>query len=228
MNESMRSNLGAIEEAIAAACARAGRNRDSVTLIGVSKTFPAVLVDDAVSLGVGDIGENRVQELRIKVAEVRSSPRWHLIGHVQSNKAKEAARLAGVIHTVDSLPLAERLAREAERLQKPLDVLIQVNLGGEEQKSGVPAEDTERLLSGLVQLAALRVRGLMTIPPLATPDETRACFIQLRELRERLQPVAGNGIFTELSMGMSDDFPMAIEEGATMIRIGRALFGDRD
>ncbi|HUF16534.1 MAG TPA: YggS family pyridoxal phosphate-dependent enzyme [Thermoanaerobaculia bacterium] len=227
VNESMRSNLSAIEESIAAACVRAGRNRESVTLIGVSKTFPASLVDGAVSLGVRDIGENRVQELRAKVDEVQTSPRWHLIGHIQSNKAKEAARLADVIHTVDSVHLAERLAKEADQLQKRLDVLIQVNVGGEEQKSGVSPNAAERLLSELLPLGALRVRGLMTIPPIASPDRTRAFFAQLRDLRDRLQTVAGGDIFTELSMGMSDDFPMAIEEGATMIRVGRALFGDR-
>ncbi len=227
VNESMRSNLSAIEESIAAACIRAGRNRESVTLIGVSKTFPASLVDDAVSLGVGDIGENRVQELRAKVDEVQTSPRWHVIGHIQSNKAKEAARLADVIHTVDSVHLAERLAKEADQLQKRLDVLIQVNVGGEEQKSGVTPDAAERLLSEILSFGALRIRGLMTIPPIASSDRTRAFFAQLRDLRDRLQPVAGGDIFTELSMGMSDDFPVAIEEGATMIRVGRALFGDR-
>lgn len=223
----MRSNLSAIEQEIRDACAQSGRDRDSVTLIGVSKTFPPALVDDAVSLGVADIGENRIQELRVKVAEVKCSPRWHLIGHVQSNKAKEAARLADVIHTIDSQKLAERLANEAGELQKLLDVLIQVNLGGEEQKSGVDPEETEQLLAALLPLGALRVRGLMTIPPVASADQTRRFFAELRELRDRLQPVAGNGIFTELSMGMSEDFAIAIEEGATMIRVGRALFGER-
>lgn len=227
INELMRSNLNAIEESIAAACVLAGRTRESVTLIGVSKTFPAALVDQAVSLGVRDIGENRVQELRGKVADVESSPRWHMIGHIQSNKAKEAARLADVIHTVDSVHLAERLAKEADQLHKQIDVLIQVNVGGEEQKSGVSPGGADRLLSELISLGALRVRGLMTIPPIASPERTRAFFAQLRDLRDRLQPIAGSDIFTELSMGMSDDFPMAIEEGATMIRVGRALFGDR-
>lgn len=223
----LRENLAAIEARIAAACSRAGRPRESVTLIGVSKTFPPSLIDAAVALGVRDIGENRVQELRDKAGQVSAEPRWHLIGHIQSNKAKDAARVADVVHTVDSLKIAERLSSEATRLGKTLDVLIQVNVGGEEQKSGVAPGGAAELADAVGRCESLRLRGLMTIPPVAPPEESRRSFAALRELRDRLAGRSGSGIFSELSMGMSDDFEVAIEEGATMIRIGRALFGER-
>ena len=223
----VRENLAAIERRIEAACQRSGRLRSSVTLIGVSKTFPPSLVDAVVALGVRDIGENRVQELRTKAGQVSVSPRWHLIGHVQSNKANEAARIADVIQTIDSLRLAEKLANEAARLEKTLDVLVQVNLGEEAQKSGVPPSGAAELVEAVSGHESLRLRGLMTIPPVTPPDETRRYFAQLRELRDRLAGRSGSGIFTELSMGMSDDYEIAIEEGASMIRIGRALFGER-
>ena len=223
----LRENLAAIERRIEAACERSGRARSSVTLIGVSKTFPPSLVDAVVALGVRDIGENRVQELRTKVGQVSATPRWHLIGHVQSNKANEAARLADVIHTIDSVRLAEKIALEAGRLGKTLDVLVQVNVGDEAQKSGVSPAGAAELVEAVSRQESLRLRGLMTIPPVAPPDEARRYFAQLRELRDRLAVRSGSGIFTELSMGMSDDYEIAIEEGASMIRIGRALFGER-
>ena len=223
----VRENLAAIEWRIEAACHRSGRPRSSVTLIGVSKTFPPSLVDAVVALGVRDIGENRVQELKTKVGQVSATPRWHLIGHVQSNKANEAARLADVIHTIDSERLAEKIALEAGRLGKTLDVLVQVNVGEESQKSGVSPAGAPELIEAVSRQESLRLRGLMTIPPVAPPDEARRYFAQLRELRDRLAGRSGSGIFTELSMGMSDDYEIAIEEGASMIRIGRALFGER-
>jgi hypothetical protein len=226
-NETIRRNLSGLEARISAACTRGGRTRESVTLVGVSKTFPASLIDDAVACGVSDIGENRVQELRDKQSTVASRPRWHLIGHIQSNKAKLAAQIADVIHTVDSPALAKRLANAAADAGRSLEVLIQVNVGGEEQKSGVSPDAAEDLVLRSASLAALRVRGLMTIPPVGSPEETRPYFIQLRELRDRIVHSTGGDIFTELSMGMSDDFEVAIEEGATMIRVGRALFGGR-
>lgn len=223
----VRENHAAIEQRIEAACQRSGRPRSSVTLIGVSKTFPPSLVDAVVALGVREIGENRVQELKTKVGQVSATPRWHLIGHVQSNKANEAARLADVIHTIDSVRLAEKIALEAGRLGKTLDVLVQVNVGEESQKSGVSPAGAAELTDAVSRHESLRLRGLMTIPPVAPPEETRRYFAQLRELRDRLVGSSGSDIFTELSMGMSDDYEIAIEEGASMIRIGRALFGER-
>jgi pyridoxal phosphate enzyme (YggS family) len=214
---SIRENLAAVEARIAAACDRAGRKRGEVTLVAVSKTFPASAVDEAIAAGAGDIGENRVQEARDKKPDVRGNARWHLIGHLQSNKAKDAARIFDVIQTVDSMSLADKLSRAAAA---PLDVLIEVNIGDEPQKSGAATKEVDGLVKAIAALPNLRVRGLMTIPPVGAPDETRRYFRQLRAMRD------ANGL-QELSMGMSEDFEVAIEEGATIVRIGRAIFGSR-
>jgi pyridoxal phosphate enzyme (YggS family) len=217
---SIRENLAAVEERIAAACARASRNRSEVTLIAVSKTFPAAMVDEAIAAGIAEIGENRVQEAREKRPAVQRSARWHLIGHLQSNKAKDAVGLFDMIQTVDSVSLAEKIARAAEGTGKRQDVLLQVNIGDELQKSGVSSADLDALAGDVRRIDALRVRGLMALPPVASPEETRNHFRQLRSIRDAVG-------LQELSMGMSDDFEMAIEEGSTMVRIGRAIFGSR-
>jgi hypothetical protein len=220
-------NLAAIEQRISAACARAGRPRNGVKLVAVSKTFPAGFIDAAVALGVTDIGENRVQELRDKLVSVSARPRYHLIGHLQSNKAKDAARIFDVIHTIDSADLARRVSRQAAAFDKTIEVLIEVNIGGEEQKSGVAPAEAEPLGAAISELPSLELIGLMTIPPLAEPEATRAYFRSLRELRDSIGPRLGSQRFSELSMGMTDDFEIAIEEGSTMIRLGRAIFGAR-
>jgi pyridoxal phosphate enzyme (YggS family) len=213
-------NVASVRTRIAAACERVGRASSEVTLVAVSKTFPASAIDEAIAAGVTDIGENRVQEAREKKPEVAGSVRWHLIGHLQSNKAKDAIRLFDVIQSVDSLGLAEKLARAAEGAGRTQDVMLQVNVGDEPQKSGIEAADAEGVAKAVAGLPSLRLRGLMAIPPAGTPEESRRWFRELQALR--------NGLGLEqLSMGMSEDFEAAIEEGSTIVRVGRAIFGSR-
>lgn len=214
--DAIRANVAQVEAKIAAACARADRKRDDVTLVAVTKTFPAIAVDHAVAAGIKDVGENRVQEARDKQPETTAKARWHLIGHLQSNKAKDAVRLFDVIQTIDSVDLAEKIAKAAG--EKRPEVLLQVNIGREAQKSGIEIEDVASVAKQVGKL--LDLRGLMTIPPHGDPEETRAYFRQLRKMRDDLG-------LAELSMGMSEDYETAIEEGATIIRVGRAIFGER-
>jgi pyridoxal phosphate enzyme (YggS family) len=218
--DDIREGLVAVERRIVAACDRAGRRREEVLLVAVSKTFPASDVEAAIAAGATHVGENKVQETRDKKPLVDGAARWHLIGHLQSNKAKDAVRLYDVIQTVDSFELAEKLARFAETAGKRQDVLLQVNVGGEEQKSGVEPRDVAALAQRIATLPSLRLEGLMTIPPLGEPEEMRPHFRALRTLRDELG-------LPHLSMGMTDDFDVAIEEGATIVRVGRAIFGSR-
>src|SRR5688572_8239759 len=213
----IRANIAALEARIGAACERAGRARAGVRLVAVSKTFPATDVDHAIAAGMTDVGENKVQEARDKKPGVASAARWHLIGHLQSNKAKDAVRLFDVIQTVDSIELAEKLGRAAEAIGKRQEVLLQVNVGREAQKSGAEPEEVPDLVKRIAAIPAIHVNGLMTIPPLGDP---RGHFRELRAMRDDLG-------LAELSMGMTDDFETAIEEGATIIRVGRAIFGSR-
>jgi pyridoxal phosphate enzyme (YggS family) len=216
----IRENVAAVEARIAAACARAGRSRDEVTLVGVSKTFPADVVDEAIAAGIAHVGENRVQEARDKRPLVHGSAHWHLIGHLQSNKAKDAVRLFDVIESVDSLELAEKLAKAAAAAGKRQELLVQVNVGGELQKSGIATSEVDAVVKQIVALDSVDVRGLMAIPPAGEPEDTRPFFRELRAMRDTLG-------LRELSMGMSEDFEIAIEEGSTMVRVGRAIFGSR-
>lgn len=217
---SIADNVAAVEARIGSACRRAGRRREEITLVAVSKTFPASRVDEAIAAGMTHIGENRVQEAKTKKPDVRGKARWHLIGHLQSNKARDAVRLFDVVETVDSLELAQKLARAAEAEGKALDVLLQVNIGDEPQKSGVAPAEVEALAGQVRGMASLRLLGLMALPPVSPPEETRNYFRDLRTMRDRLG-------LEQLSMGMSEDFEMAIEEGSTIVRIGRAIFGAR-
>lgn len=217
---SIRDNVAEVRKRVAEACARAGRDASEVTLIAVTKVFPAEYVDEAIAAGITDVGENRVQEARDKKPLVHGSARWHLIGHLQSNKAKDAVRLFDVIQTVDSVELAEKIARAAEGAGKRPEILLQVNIGGEEQKSGAARADVPALVEALRGIDAVDLRGLMAIPPLGTAEETRRYFRELRALRDDV------GV-EQLSMGMSEDFEVAIEEGATIVRVGRAIFGSR-
>jgi pyridoxal phosphate enzyme (YggS family) len=207
-------NLAAVEGRIDAACARAGRKRKDVTLVAVSKTFGADRVDEAIAAGVTHIGENRVQEARDKKPQVRGGARWHLIGHLQSNKAKDAVRIFDVIETVDSVELAQKIARASETAR---DVLLQVNIGDEPQKSGVSTADVQGVVQQIRGVQGINLIGLMAIPPIGDP---RKHFRRLREIRDQVG-------LEHLSMGMSEDFEIAIEEGSTMVRIGRAIFGAR-
>ena len=214
---SIPENYKAVDARIAAACARAGRKREQVTLVAVSKTFPASFIQEAIAAGATDIGENRVQEARDKKPQVAGKVRWHLIGHLQSNKAKDAVKWFDVIQTVDSVSLAQKISRAAT---SPIEILIEVNIGNEPQKAGVAPSDVQRLVRDISALEYLQVRGLMTIPPIGTPDESRRYFRNLRTMGDALG-------LPELSMGMSEDFEVAIEEGATIVRVGRAIFGER-
>lgn len=218
--DDIRANVQAVEERIAAACARSGRARSEVTLVAVTKTFPASDVAHAIAAGMTDVGENKVQEARDKQPSVASSARWHLIGHLQSNKAKDAVRLFDVIQTIDSVDLAERVARIAESAGKRQEVLVQVNVGGEEQKSGAEIADVPSIVQRIAELPSLHLSGLMAIPPFLEPEQVRPYFRKLRALRDDLG-------LPQLSMGMTDDFEVAIEEGATIVRVGRAIFGAR-
>jgi PLP dependent protein len=217
---SIRENVAEVEARIANACARAGRSRDEVTLVAVSKTFPAWFVDEAIAAGIAEVGENRVQEARDKKPLVRGSARWHLIGHLQTNKAKDAVKLFDVIQAVDSLDLAEKLARAADAHGKRQEIMLQVNVGEEPQKSGIARADVDSIAKQAAALASLHVIGLMAIPPIGTAEESRPYFRELRSMRDALG-------LEHLSMGMSEDFETAIEEGSTIVRVGRAIFGSR-
>ena len=217
---SIRENAAAVEARIARACERAGRSRDEVTLVAVSKTFPASFVDEAIEAGITDVGENRVQEGREKKPLVRGSARWHLIGHLQTNKSKDAVTLFDVIQAVDSLDLAEKLARAAGAQNKRLEIMLQVNIGDEPQKSGIARGDVDAIAKQAAALPSLHVSGLMAIPPIGTPEESRPYFRELRSMRDALG-------LQHLSMGMSEDFETAIEEGSTIVRVGPAIFGNR-
>jgi pyridoxal phosphate enzyme (YggS family) len=228
-------NLARLEDSIAAACRAAGRRREEVELVAVSKTHPAPAVVEAYGLGLRLFGENRVQEFSQKSAElpaeVRAGMRAHLIGHLQSNKAAKAVEVFDAIDTVDSLKLAERLHEAAARLGKTIPILLEIKLSHEETKAGLMPESTElaELLEKLPSLTNVRAEGLMTIAPRDVPEEdTRACFRALRTLRDRLAASHPGMPLPVLSMGMSGDFALAIAEGSTRIRIGTALFGARE
>lgn len=213
------ANVAAVRARIAAAAARVGRDPQSVRLIVATKTKPAEMVRAAIAAGVTDVGENYVQEAQAKQAAVGASARWHLIGHLQRNKAARAVELFDCIQTVDSAALGAALSRHGVAQGRTVRVLIEVRLGGEATKHGVEPEALPPLLQAL-RLPALVVDGLMTVPPPDESERVRPHFRALREWRDRLG-------LRELSMGMTDDFEVAIEEGATMVRVGRAIFGPR-
>ncbi len=228
----LRENLERIEAQITTACREAGRPRAEVALMAVSKMHPASAILAAETLGIRLFGENRVQEFQEKSAQLGATAgaEFHLIGHLQSNKAARAAELFASIDTLDSLPLAERLNQAATRLGRRLAVLIEIKLSHESSKAGIAPDSAELrlLLEKLPGLAALELRGLMTVPPfLDDLAAVRPYFTRLRELRDQLAAAHPRLSFAELSMGMSHDFPVAIAEGATQVRIGTALFGAR-
>lgn len=216
--DEIRANAAAVNARIDAACQRAGRSRSDVTLVAVTKTFPADAVTFAIDAGLTHIGENKVQEARDKKPLVRGTARWHLIGHLQSNKAKDAVKVFDVIETVDSLDLAEKVAKAATAIGKRQDVMLQVNIGRESQKSGADPDEVESLVKAIRGIDALNLIGLMAIPP--HEGDPRPHFRALRELRDRLG-------LAHLSMGMSADYEIAIEEGSTLVRVGSAIFGSR-
>ena len=229
--EDLRIRLNAVRKRIETAAKRCNRASEDITLIAISKTHPRETLRAAIDSGISDLGENRVQEAEAKILELgRGAARWHLVGHLQENKARRAISLFDVIHSLDSISLAKRLDRlcDSEGREK-LDVLVQVNLGGEESKTGTDPAELTALLDGVAQCERLSLIGLMTLPPyFENPEDGRQFFNALRELRDQFHHegrfAKGAG---ELSMGMSHDFEVAIEEGATMIRVGTAIFGQR-
>jgi PLP dependent protein len=210
---------------IEAAAQRAGRDPNEVTLVAISKGTAAANVDAAIAAGVEDIGENRVQEAVDKHREVTNVARWHLVGHLQTNKAARAARLFDVVHSVDSRRVADVLSANRPSGRDPLVVLLEVELTGLPTRYGVAEVDVEGVIGQLVNVPAIHLLGLMTIAPHAEdPEAARPFFTRLRHLRDHMQHVTGWAL-PELSMGMTDDFEVAVEEGSTMVRIGRAIFG---
>jgi len=226
--------LAAVQERIATAARRVGRDPDSVTLVGVSKRVAPERAAEAVLAGLRHLGENYVQEATAKreALEARGDlprVRWHMIGPLQRNKAREAVARFDVVESLDRESLARELDRRAEAAGRMLDVLVQVNVSGERQKSGCAPDALGALLATLDTLPRLRVRGLMTVPAAADdPEQARPAFARLRALRDAHRDAPGGAALHELSMGMSADFEVAIEEGATLVRVGTALFGPRD
>ena len=225
----VKENILRIRERIAAAAARAGRDPSGVRLMGVTKTVGDDRILQAIEAGIDIIGENYVQEARRKIELMGKSAEWHFIGHLQTNKAKYAVRLFDMIHSVNRMSLAEELNRRAAAAGVVCRVLIEVNLGGEESKSGAPPEEAPALIRAVAQMANLSIRGLMTMAPwYDDPEKARPCFAGLRAIRDRIAAEnIPNVTMRELSMGMTDDFEVAVEEGSTIVRIGRAIFGER-
>ena len=225
--QELRGRVEAVRERIEAARARAGRP-DPVTLVAVTKTHPAEVVRAAIAAGVADVGENRVQEMDDKVAQIgRGAVRWHLIGHLQRNKAARAVALADLVHSLDSIRLAEALSAEAVKAGVEVATLVQVNTSGEASKYGLAPDEAIDAAGRMAALPGLRLRGMMTMAPF-TDDETviRRTFAGARRLcEEAARQVPGFG--RELSMGMSNDFEAAVEEGSTLVRVGSTLFGER-
>ena len=231
----MKERLEQIQKQIEEVAAAAGRDPASVRLVTVSKTIPAERVREAAGLGVNIVGENYIQEVREKFQQLSDLDlSWHFIGHLQSNKAKYAVRMFSLIHSVDSLKLAQELDKQAGKNGKIQDILIQLNISGEETKSGSDPENLKNLIMGMGELQHIRVKGLMTMPPFFDdPDRARPFFAELRKLRDHIKDEVlphenlPNIQMDELSMGMTGDFTAAIAEGATLVRIGTAIFGRR-
>lgn len=222
-------NWARIRETAAEAAIRSGRDPSAVTIVAASKTKSVEVVEQALEAGVSNFGENYVQEAEAKIAAIGNRARWHLIGHLQRNKAKRAVELFDVVHTVDSLTLARALDRHAAARGRVLPVLIEINVGAEATKSGIDSTEAATLLAEMAACTSLSIEGLMSMPPPdADPDAARPYFRKTRELLQRLREQApDNAPLGELSMGMSDDYEVAIEEGATIVRVGRALLGAR-
>jgi pyridoxal phosphate enzyme (YggS family) len=227
----LKKRLESVKHRIEEAAKACGTSPEAIRLVAVSKTIPVHLVKAAVEAGVTDLGENYVQEARKKISKLSEHPvTWHFIGHLQSNKAKYAVKLFDLIHSVGTLKLARELNKQAEKINKIQSILIQVNISEESTKSGVSTRDTRMLLEEISNFEHLSVKGLMTMPPFFyNPEKARPFFIALRQLRDRLrqQEHSPNITLDELSMGMTGDFEVAIAEGATFVRIGTAIFGER-
>lgn len=227
MYKYIEQNLRNVRGRVAAAAKKAGRDENDIVIIAIAKTFPSAAVKAAVGYGLSDIGESRVQEAEQKIKELGQAARWHLVGHLQTNKATKAVKMFDMIQSVDSLKLAEAINRAAEAEGKRVDCLVEINSSGEISKFGVRPSEAERLIENILDLSHISLRGLMTVGPLTENEQMlRASFRLTRKILEQGQALAG-GQFNILSMGMSGDFEAAIEEGSNMIRLGSALFGER-
>ena len=226
----LKDRLESVLERIKVAATGCGRDPESVHLVAVSKTMPSDIVAQAIEAGVETLGENYVQEARAKIETLAALPvKWHYIGHLQSNKAKYAVKLFDLIHSVDSYKLARELNKHAAKIDKVQQILIQVNIAEEKTKSGVSEQETIDLIEDVRQFGNLSIRGLMTMPPyFNAPEKVRPFFAALRNLRDRIEDLALENVsMAEISMGMTGDFEVAIEEGATLVRVGTAIFGER-
>ncbi len=224
---SVAENLERVREQIARAAAKSGRTTDDVELVAITKTHPADKVREAIEAGHTLFGESRIQEARAKIPELPSNLRWHFVGHLQKNKIRHALPLFEMIHSVDSLALAQDINRIAEEDGMHPRVLLEVNVAGEGSKFGFSPDKLSDQMEELLAIPRLSILGLMTIPPLAEEAEaSRKYFVQLREMRDRLQTEFRVDL-AQLSMGMTQDFPIAVEEGATLVRVGTAIFGER-
>ncbi len=222
----IKENLLKVMERIEEAARRSGRNPGEIRLVAVSKTVEPARIREAIDAGASILGENYVQEAQKKIEELGRTVVWHFIGHLQSNKARHAIRLFDMIHSLDNIPLAEELNRRAEQADRVINVLIEVNLSGEGTKFGTDEGKVSNLAERILQLKHLSLGGLMTMPPyFDSPEMSRPYYVKLRELKERL--AKGGVPMKELSMGMSNDLEIAIEEGATYVRVGTAIFGSR-
>ena len=224
----LKQNIQQIKKRIEAAAERSGRNPEDIYLIAVTKNFSAELIQEAVDNGIVFLGENRVQEAKSKVDLVKGNIEWHLIGHLQRNKVKTAIDIFTMIQSLDSWRLAEEIQKRAQQADKVIDVLVQVNIGSEETKYGIDPDDTEVFIEKVATLPNLKVRGLMAIAPFKeNPEDVRAYFRHLRDFQSIKEKSIENVSMEYLSMGMSNDFEVAIEEGANMVRIGTGIFGTR-
>ncbi len=223
----IEKNLQSIQERIALAADRRGSTPDSVQLVAAAKGVPPDQIREAIAAGIETIGENRVQEASWKYEEIGDAVHWHMLGHLQTNKVGKALDIFEMVQSVDSYRLAEELSKRATKKGREVDILIEVNTSGEPSKFGIDADDAIPLLKGISDLRGIRIRGLMTLGLFTEDAElVRPCFVRLRGLRDRIEE-AGMGRMELLSMGMSMDFEVAIEEGSNMVRIGTALFGSR-
>lgn len=219
-----------VQNEIDKACKKAGRNSKEVTLIAVSKTKPVSMIQEAIDAGQHVFGENKVQELCAKYEELPQNLTWHMIGHLQRNKVKYIADKAALIHSVDSLRLAETINQEGKKIHRVIPILIEVNVANEDTKFGVRVEDTLPLVEEISKLPFVQIQGLMTIAPFVDdPEENRPVFRKLKELSVDIEQKNMNNVYMKmLSMGMTNDYQVAVEEGATMVRVGTGIFGERD
>ncbi|MCD8299937.1 MAG: YggS family pyridoxal phosphate-dependent enzyme [Clostridiales bacterium] len=223
-------NFAEVEKRVCAACERAGRNRSDVTLIAVSKTKPVPMLEEAYAAGARDFGENKVQEIMDKYPVLPEDIRWHMIGHLQRNKVKYLMGRVVLIHSVDSLRLAEEISAQSVKHDVDTDILIEVNIAGEESKFGISRDETINLVEEAAKLPRIHIKGLMAVPPFVDdPEDNRGYFREIKELSVDISAKKLDNVsMCMLSMGMTGDFEVAIEEGATLVRVGTAIFGERD